>query len=439
MALVYHHFSLFCGCVMAAEAALRAAPAFSAFSRTCPEIHKTIDGNVIVEDELLNFIVVKMRTLSQDEIITLVTNHFTSERIESSKKVLFEVCTKTTQRLVSHKGAQKDINNVKLCLKVLNECGDDIPKFVSHFLDELPPVSFTSIDVSVLLGKMQQINYSIAGMQKVMEAQVDACESLRAVTKSLDKRLVAVERQCSLNGDAAEFSSDNSDAENRRRPPTRGESATEKEGEPSKRAEKDSGEGAATSGNHTTMPTAALLKDQGLTQPKSPSWNLVVSEGKRRKNATSGISLRKPSSDPTYSKPVRKKPGIIGTGTTSIQAVQTKMVSVFATRFDPCLEADTLSNYLKSKLGRAVECRKIETVHGRFSSFHVTAECKEVAEMYDPDLWPTGSFVRRYYEARQRRLPGASVPETLPFGSNRSGISDADMKVAAMDTRKSQS
>lgn len=95
----------------------------------------------------------------------------------------------------------------------------------------------------------------------------------------------------------------------------------------------------------------------------------------------------------------RKKTGIIGTGTASIkQAVKTKMVSVFATKFDLSLDAATLSDYLKVKLGREVMCRKIESAHSRFSSFQVTAECNEVAEMYDPQLWPAGSFVRRYYE-----------------------------------------
>ncbi|KAJ8415300.1 hypothetical protein AAFF_G00422800 [Aldrovandia affinis] len=70
------------------------------------------------------------------------------------------------------------------------------------------------------------------------------------------------------------------------------------------------------------------------------------------------------------------------------------MVSVFATKFDPNVDADTLSDYLKEKLGREVKCRKIETAQSRFSSFCVTAECNDVAEMYDPQLWPAGSFVR---------------------------------------------
>ena len=56
---------------------------------------------------------------------------------------------------------------------------------------------------------------------------------------------------------------------------------------------------------------------------------------------------------------------------------------------------------MKDKLGRDVTCQKIETVPCRFSSFKITAECKEVDEMYNPELWPEGTFVLRFYEARK--------------------------------------
>ena len=80
--------------------------------RTKPDVYMTSEGKVIVEDELLNFLVVKMKTLSHDDIVLMVVNHFGSEWIENSKRVLFEVCP-DTERNVTHKGAQKDANNVK--------------------------------------------------------------------------------------------------------------------------------------------------------------------------------------------------------------------------------------------------------------------------------------------------------------------------------------
>ena len=89
--------------------------------------------------------------------------------------------------------------------------------------------------------------------------------------------------------------------------------------------------------------------------------------------------------------------------------MQTKLVSVFATKFCPELDADTLSVYLRAKLNREVNCHKIDSAQSRFASFKVTTECKDVGEMYAPELWPEGAFIRRYYEPRKAGTPGAPV------------------------------
>ena len=124
--------------------------------RSEPLIYETVDGKIIVEDEFLNFLAIKIRTMTQDKLVLMATNNFDSDWIESSKKVLFELCPNTKQRYIVFKGNQKDVNNIKSCLKVLNECGENIPQFVSHYLDELPPVTFNNMDVSNLLGKMER-------------------------------------------------------------------------------------------------------------------------------------------------------------------------------------------------------------------------------------------------------------------------------------------
>lgn len=97
-----------------------------------------------------------------------------------------------------------------------------------------------------------------------------------------------------------------------------------------------------------------------------------------------------------------KKVGITGTGTEGkIQVITTKLVSLFAKRFARSLEADTLRNYLIEKLGNeTVTCRKIESAHSRFGSFHITSECANIDIMYNPQLWPAGTYIHRYYEAR---------------------------------------
>ena len=76
--------------------------------RSKPFIYETVDGKIIVEDEFLNFLAIKIRTMTQDELVLMATNNFDSDWIESSKKVLFELCPNTKQRYTVFKGNQKD-------------------------------------------------------------------------------------------------------------------------------------------------------------------------------------------------------------------------------------------------------------------------------------------------------------------------------------------
>lgn len=60
--------------------------------RSKPEVYTVSDRKVIVEDEFLNFLVIKMKTMSQDELVLLAISHFSSDWNASSRKALFELC-----------------------------------------------------------------------------------------------------------------------------------------------------------------------------------------------------------------------------------------------------------------------------------------------------------------------------------------------------------
>lgn len=98
--------------------------------------------------------------------------------------MLFELCP-TTQRNISHKGAQKDANNIKSCLKVLNECGDNVPRFVSYYLDKLPPVTFSNMDVCGLLCKVEQLHAEVSAMKHALHRQTGRAGVIGANAASL--------------------------------------------------------------------------------------------------------------------------------------------------------------------------------------------------------------------------------------------------------------
>ena len=211
-------------------------------------------------------------------------------------------------------------------------------------------------------------------MKSTLEAQTNVCQSLQEVTAAIDDRLTAVEQPL---------------------PSTLGPVAAER---------------LDVTVQETTAPTSPVAS-RSPCQAHSPAWTTVVKKAGRSKPAPGNSAVQhRPRLGKTSARLERNKTGIIGTGTAgNIKTITTKMVSVFVSKFDPNRDAITLSDYLKDKLDREVKCRKIETTLSRFSSFCVTAECDNVAEMYDPHLWPAGAFVRRYFEPRRAKVAGGGA------------------------------
>lgn len=121
---------------------LTAASFASAFiSKTWGTVFNTVNSKNIIEDELLKFIRVKWRLLSNNNIILFAAKTFDFDCIEASTSY-------NTMEYIS----TEEMNNIKCSLKVMNEC-QDIPR--SHYLVELMPVTFNNINVLSLLRRME--------------------------------------------------------------------------------------------------------------------------------------------------------------------------------------------------------------------------------------------------------------------------------------------
>ncbi|KAJ8390789.1 hypothetical protein AAFF_G00099210 [Aldrovandia affinis] len=191
---------------------------------------------------------------------------------------------------------------------------------------------------------MQQINADIEYLKRTTDTQTTACETLRVVSATLNNRLTAVEKP---RGQGATSSAASLSAAEIQPGPVPGSSSAV--------VERPLGPGET----EDIQPAQPDDSAQGRTQ--SPAWSKVVREGRRQKQVPENSDQQRhiPRTVKTLARHERKKTGIIGTGVVSnILAVKTKMVSVFATKFDLNVDADTLSDYLKEKLGREVKCRK---------------------------------------------------------------------------------
>lgn len=241
------------------------------------------------------------------------------------------------QRNVKHKGAQKDVNNIKGCLKLLNERGEDIPRFVSHFLDELPPVGLGNMDASALLGRMERLSREVSTLRGVLETQASVSENLGAATAALDRRMMDIEEIRGVSDRA----------------------------------------GAASGSQERETQGSAGLVRQSLgeamsIQPPSPAWNIVMKEGRRKPQKPPKVAMQPiPGGMQTRLKRKRRM-GIVGTGTVSnIPVIKTKLVSVFVTRFSPDLDGVTLRDYLTEKLHFSICNKNYSITSKKLQSFFV--------------------------------------------------------------------
>ncbi|KAM3864896.1 prokineticin receptor 1-like [Diretmus argenteus] len=208
-----------------------------------------------------------------------------------------------------------------------------MPMFVSHQLDKLPPVGFGSIDASALLRRMEQLSNEVSGLRRTMEAQADVNEDLTAATVAVNRRVAALEESCTVNRGGKTAATTAAGALR--------EEEAQRKAAPAQQAEMALPSPAA----------AATESVQPCTPAKPPAaWSTVVNNGRKKPN-NNGTPMMRPV--PTQGKrEQRKRPtGIIGTGTESrISVITTKRVSIFATKFSPDVDADTLRSYLSEKL-----------------------------------------------------------------------------------------
>lgn len=357
---------------------------------------------------------------------------------------MFELCPGTSQRCVAYKGQHRDANNIKLCLKVLNECGSNIPRFVSYYLDELPPVTFSSLDVSCLLRRMEQLCAEVGALKHITQLQTGVCEQVCAEAVEINHRVSVLECRSgnpTASAVAAAGISPGSKKAFHHGPGNAKEPTPGVRGGEHAMAVEQGVEGLADlhimgdafarcpepvqcRRDGTVAVDAATGKDPAgsVSSTGSPSWSKVARNG-RAWQKTMFVATALGGHATTAGRKRSGPASIIGTGTMStIKTVKTKIVSVFATKFSPELDADTLADYLKSKLNRVVTCQKIDNARSRVGSFKVTAECNDIGEMYTPELWPEGALIRRYYEPRKASVVGFCRVPSEREANGHSGV-----------------
>ena len=105
-----------------------------------------------VIDELLWFVTNKLSVFPPETVVQLCVSTSTSTR-STAARLLFQLLSDSDTKIrnVKNKGEKKNRDNIDNIIQLLQERGEDVPKFAAVDLSRLPPITFYSVDVSVLL------------------------------------------------------------------------------------------------------------------------------------------------------------------------------------------------------------------------------------------------------------------------------------------------
>ena len=93
-----------------------------------------------------------------------------------------------------------------------------------------------------------------------------------------------------------------------------------------------------------------------------------------------------------------KTKAVIGTmGSSTVKAKTGRYVAVFVSRLLPETTAEEMEAFVQDTHHLSSKCVKLDTKHHSYASFKVEVTCDTIPDMYDPEKWPVGAYVRRYY------------------------------------------
>ena len=357
----------------------------------------TDSRNDVIIDELLCFLQNKLDLMTTDNVVRLCVDSFNEEEVKSSKKILFNLCGDDSIRNVSRRNEKAKEKNIEDMLTLMHIRGEELPTFVAKDLGRLPPISFESIDVSLLLTKIEKTSSELNAMKVSMSTQHANTELLKSVVCDLESRITVAKPTTTSEPLPVPVS----DPVPTTVPTTVLNTTVPDITVPATTTSTTTVLAAAVPAS--VMPTAAVTTAASATVDAATyADKLKDQQGEggwtvRRKKRSVPVEVIQPKA--------RTSRGITGKARDSgIQTVakqpRKRFANVFATRFAPDVTANCLEIYLKEQLQLDLRVVTVKTRHSTYASFHITSVCTDPSVFMKDSLWPEDTFVRWWREPK---------------------------------------
>ena len=360
----------------------------------------------IIINEVLCYVQNKIDILHVDLIVQLCEENFDKSSIEKAKELLFNLCHSESDRTVmkSRTGEHKSDRNLRDIYNLLQEKGKNTPIFCAKNINILPPVTIKSVDVSLLLHTIKQLQVEVNLLSAASVAQRDLTDGISKLTRSLDDRVTKIETPKVVSEGITSPVAPVVVAK-----PVASEGTTTPDASPAAAA---GGDGTPLNPNAppftapVAVPRRSYLNVAQANTGGNPGSNVLRDADGFTIVGRNGRPVKSVSTLPAAKKKSPKQ-GMVGSSTRSNISAATRYVkaSVFVTRYPPGTTAvDVKEDLLLDERVKDLDIKveQVQTKYDTYTSFHVTCVCKEPdAKIFlGPDLWPRDILYRQWKENR---------------------------------------
>ena len=382
----------------------------------------------VIFDELLYFLVNKMKTSTNNKIIAICAKFYSSDEITKSKEMLWEKIQNSpalsTTRKVGRTGEKKVENNLDDILKwikAIDDAGESLPLCASLDMNRVPMTDDGSLTTAQIMKHNDDLRKEFVTIDSLKlcldNMKIELLSSMKNTSSENDTDTVNSSPPLSttslstpLSPSAPSFSQVEGSSDVRGAPVN---DASDANALGASGAITRVVSGLGTNANHASKTLASIV------ETSNPATLLQQHKGKPT------MGQRHPNTAPSRERDRsrnRQAPTIfvgnkVASGLVSFKGADLT-VDRYVGRIDVNADNAEVKAFIENSGVTLIDFKENPRTHSSFKSFKITARRSDLPKLERDDFWPAGVIFRNYFRPRQRRDTAATASD---FSSHPNG------------------
>ena len=339
--------------------------------------------NCVISD-VLCFLLTSEESMTKDDIVTVAVGFYSSEKIKKAKELFFQICK---ERLVTRKACTSHPNpsvpDVEDILSLHEKVVGKkflLPRFLAERYSSLPPSSGFLPLASMLCSlreEMVTLKEEVSQLRQNNTRDLRSLEDVNSVKQDIADIKICLQNSSSGTGQATSYAS------------------TLMSSQPNGSQHPSS--------NFSRNSSSQPVQIRGQNQRNLPTINPQSAPPSSSSNR--GVSLAPPPTVPRPNARPKRNSNVFGTAPAGSSGLlsASRVLDVFVGGCSLECDATGLKTYCESSGIEVKACVSLESRSEWSKSFKISVDLANRNKLLEPEFWPNGIFVRKFYKPRSPR------------------------------------